>query len=142
MSESNELGTMYAIMGFSLEEISKYIEGYDDKVSIANINLKSQIVLSGYTEEMKLIADKLEKIDDVKVKQLNVSSAFHSPFMKVAETIMRKEIMLKNFNEPHIRNNFKTKEGIISLQNTLKLGLRIVPKRRGMKKQDIHRDKN
>ena len=100
MSQGNNLGTMYAIMGIPMEEITKYIEESKQRVVIANINSKTQIVISGFTYETTNVAERLSTIEGSKVKKLNVSSAFHSPLMAVAKDVMEKEIKLTEFSEP------------------------------------------
>lgn len=100
MSLSNNIGTMFAIMGVDIEEINKYLEGLEQKVVIANINSKAQIVISGYTDETTKVAERLSSIEGSKVKQLNISCAFHSPLMADAKAVMEKEIGLVKFKEP------------------------------------------
>lgn len=92
MSQKNSLGTMYAVMGVDLGKVLEYIEEYNKKVVVANINSKNQIVISGYIDEITKAAQKLSMIEGAKVKQLNVSSAFHSPLMEDARKIMGNEI--------------------------------------------------
>jgi [acyl-carrier-protein] S-malonyltransferase len=100
MSKKNSLGTMFAIMGVDIEEIKKYLEGLEQKVVIANINSKTQIVISGYIDEASKVAEELSQIEGSKVKQLNVSGAFHSPLMNEVKEIMCKEIDSVNLKEP------------------------------------------
>ena len=92
MSKQNSKGTMYAIMGIDKSEIEKYTSETNGRTVIANINSKTQIVISGYNEETIKIAEKLASIDGVNVKQLNVSSAFHSPLMEEVKNTMESEI--------------------------------------------------
>lgn len=100
MKEQNSLGTMFAIMGVDLEYITNSIGEFNKKVVIANVNSKSQIVISGYKEETIKVAEKLSRINGSKVKQLNVSSAFHSPLMNDAKKIMEYEIDKVCFKKP------------------------------------------
>lgn len=102
MGEMNSLGSMYAIMGIDIEEIEKELIGLEDKVVIANINSKSQIVISGYNDEISKVADALSKIEGSTIKRLNVSGAFHSPLMGQVESIMGKEIDQVNMATPRV----------------------------------------
>lgn len=100
MGRQNSLGTMFAIMGVSLDEIDKYLEVTNGKTVVANINSKGQIVISGYTEETTKVAEQLSLVDGSKIKQLNVSGAFHSPLMQESKEIMNVVIDKIYFNEP------------------------------------------
>ncbi|MGI6649747.1 MAG: ACP S-malonyltransferase [Bacillota bacterium] len=100
MSNTNAMGSMYAVIGLTLEEVEPYLEKYEQKVVVANINTKNQIVISGYVKEAAQAAEELAELDNVQVKQLKVSSAFHSPLMSEAQTIMAEEIDKVNFMVP------------------------------------------
>lgn len=71
-----------------------------NKVVIANINLKTQIVISCYIHETSKVAEKLSKIEGLSIRQLNVSGAFHSPLMIETQKIMVEEIDKVEFKEP------------------------------------------
>lgn len=101
MGEKNSLGTMFAIMGVELTVIIEAIKEFNEKVVVANINSKNQVVISGYTGETIKAANKLSAINGSKVKQLNVSSAFHSPLMNEAKRIMEDEIDKIEFHNPN-----------------------------------------
>ncbi len=100
MGKQNSKGTMYAIMGIDKNEIEKYISESNGKVVIANINSKTQIVISGYMHETEKLAEKLSLIEGVKVVKLNVSGAFHSPLMNESKLIMDEEIDKVVFKNP------------------------------------------
>jgi len=100
MGKQNLNGTMYAIMGIDKNEIEKYISKSNGKVVIANINSKTQIVISGYMHETEKLAEKLSLIEGVKVVKLNVSGAFHSPLMNESKLIMDEEIDKVVFKNP------------------------------------------
>ena len=72
-------GSMAAIIGFNRDELDQEINKIPDIV-IANDNSSSQVVLSGSKEGLELISSKLKC---KKFINLNVSGAFHSPFMQV-----------------------------------------------------------
>ena len=100
-----EQGSMAAVIGFDRNELNLLVKESKDVV-IANDNSSSQVVLSGSNEEL----DNLSKeISCKRFLKLNVSGAFHSPFMndpsaKFAEYL--KQIEFKNASFPVI-SNFK-----------------------------------
>ena len=100
MGKQNSKGKMYAIMGIAKSEIEKYISESNGKIVIANINSKTQIVISGYMQETEKLAEKLSLIEGVKVVKLNVSGAFHSPLMNECKLIMDEEIDKVVFKNP------------------------------------------
>ena len=96
-------GSMAAVIGFDRNELDLLIKKSEDVV-IANDNSSSQVVLSGSNEEL----DNLSKeISCKRFLKLNVSGAFHSPFMdepavKFSEYL--KQIKFKNPSFPVISN--------------------------------------
>ena len=96
-------GSMAAIIGFDRNQLELLVEKIDDIV-IANDNSSSQVVLSGTNEAL----DNLSKeITCKRFLKLNVSGAFHSPFMSDASTKFSeylKQIHFKNPSFPVISN--------------------------------------
>ena len=96
-------GSMAAVIGFDRNELDLLVKKSEDVV-IANDNSSSQVVLSGSNEEI----DNLSKeISCKRFLKLNVSGAFHSPFMdepavKFSEYL--KQIKFKNPSFPVISN--------------------------------------
>jgi acyl transferase domain-containing protein/acyl-CoA synthetase (AMP-forming)/AMP-acid ligase II/pimeloyl-ACP methyl ester carboxylesterase len=80
MQTLSQAGEMVAI--FAEEEIVKeIIEPFQDTISIAAVNGKEHIVISGVRAEIeKVIA--IFAGQEIKSKRLNVSHAFHSPLMQ------------------------------------------------------------
>lgn len=100
MSEQNGKGTMAAVLGMTYEELSKYM---NEQVVMANLNSKTQIVISGTNEGIKKVENALkDKIDaeEIKLKRLNVSAAFHSKEMQQVVDIMRPEIENVEMHNP------------------------------------------
>lgn len=100
MSEQNGKGTMAAVLGMTNEELSKYM---NEQVVMANLNSKTQIVISGTNEGIKKVENALkDKIDaeEIKFKRLNVSAAFHSKEMQQVVDIMRPEIENVEMHNP------------------------------------------
>ncbi|NEO90106.1 MAG: SDR family NAD(P)-dependent oxidoreductase [Moorea sp. SIO3G5] len=63
------------------EQVKEAIAPLHDRVAIAAINGLESIVISGASEDIGVICDKLET-EGIKTKRLQVSHPFHSPLMK------------------------------------------------------------
>ena len=101
MSMQNGKGTMAAVLGLTEDVLEKYLV---PSVVMANLNSKTQIVISGTNEGIDAVIEALnDKIlaEVVKVRKLSVSAAFHSPQMVEVEAIMRKEIENITMNKPN-----------------------------------------
>ena len=88
MATQNGKGSMAAVLGLSEDELKAHLP---EGVFMANLNSKTQIVVSGTEEGIEKLSDTL-KPDEIRVIRLKVSAAFHSPQMREAEDIMRPEI--------------------------------------------------
>ena len=67
-----------AVIGFDRNQLDLLVQKIDDVV-IANDNSSSQVVLSGTSEALDNLS---REISCKRFLKLNVSGAFHSPFMK------------------------------------------------------------
>ena len=93
-------GEMLAVMA-SEEEIKPLIASYSDQVAIAAINGPSSIVISGESEAIEGVRERLDSLE-IKTKQLQVSHGFHSHLMEpmLAEfMVVASEI---TYNQPTI----------------------------------------
>ena len=99
MANENGKGTMAAVMGLTEKELKSYIDKQEDVV-MANLNTKTQIVISGTESGIAAVADAVSGKEGVSVRRLAVSAAFHSPQMEEASAIMRSEITDMSFQEP------------------------------------------
>ena len=97
MSRMNGKGTMAAVLGLSEEELMPYM---NDGVVMANLNSKTQIVISGDDASVAAVGSKVENLEGVKFRLLKVSAAFHSPQMAEAAEIMEDEISAASFKAP------------------------------------------
>lgn len=86
-------GAMAAVLKLSNEEVEEICRGFQ-KVYPVNYNCKGQLVVAGDKEEMEEFV-KAVSAKKGRAKMLNVSGAFHSPFMKTASEGM--ELALKDF---------------------------------------------
>ena len=89
-------GSMAACIGFDRNQLDLLVDKIDDVV-IANDNSSSQIVLSGSDEALD---DLSKKISCKRFLKLNVSGAFHSPFMKESSTKFSEYLRQINFGNP------------------------------------------
>ena len=97
MSRMNGKGMMAAVMGLTEKELKEYMM---PQVVMANLNSKTQIVISGETDGIKAIEETLGGREDIKIKKLRVSAAFHSPQMEEAEAVMKPIISEVAFCRP------------------------------------------
>lgn len=99
MGAENGKGLMAAVIGLEEDELRDCLEGIPDVV-MANLNTRKQIVVSGPESGIDKVREKFSSREEITVKRLNVSAAFHSPQMKNAAEIMKKEIEWVDFREP------------------------------------------
>lgn len=97
MGKMNGQGTMAAVMGLNEDELSPLMV---PGVVMANLNSKTQIVISGIESSVDEVGKKLEGNDSVKFKKLRVSAAFHSPQMAEAAETMKAVIENTVMYEP------------------------------------------
>ncbi|MBO8229307.1 [acyl-carrier-protein] S-malonyltransferase [Prochlorococcus marinus str. MU1404] len=96
-------GSMAAVIGFDRNQLNSLVKKIDDIV-IANDNSSSQVVLSGSNEALDNLST---EISCKRFLKLNVSGAFHSPFMNEPSAKFSdylKQIEFKNPSFPVISN--------------------------------------
>ena len=99
MAAQNGKCSMAAVLGMQVEELAKVVAEIPDLV-IANLNTKTQTVVSGTKEGIGILLDRLKDTPDVMVKELQVSAAFHSPQMQEAADKIGVLIDGAEFREP------------------------------------------
>ncbi|MGE9515936.1 MAG: ACP S-malonyltransferase [Solitalea-like symbiont of Tyrophagus putrescentiae] len=114
-------GTMVAILGAE-DTIVETVCADTQDVYTANYNSPGQIIISGSIEGVNKAIDKLKTMAK-KIVPLNVAGAFHTPLMKEAEDVLRKQINSIIITPPicYIYNNInaqKTKN-VDELKNNL-----------------------
>lgn len=100
MAEQNGKGTMAAILGLTEENLKKYL---NKSVVMANLNSKTQIVISGSISGVDEAEDALKSLietQEIRFKRLPVSAAFHSPQMSEAAEVMKNEIEKTKMTPP------------------------------------------
>ena len=89
-------GSMAALIGFDRNQLNLLVAEIEDLV-IANDNSFSQVVLSGSKEALDKIS---QRITCKRFLKLNVSGAFHSPFMKEPSIKFSKYLDTLEFSDP------------------------------------------
>lgn len=100
MAAQNGRGTMAAVLGMTEEELELYMM---PGAVMANLNSKTQIVISGANESVGAVEENLKpkmESEGIKFRRLSVSAAFHSPQMEEAAAVMRDEIGKIQMKEP------------------------------------------
>ncbi len=96
-------GLMAAVLGAKSGLIEEVLEGYKDKVFIANYNDHTQIVISGYEDEVVKAISDLKGKGIKKVIPLKVNIASHCPLMSgVSESLGSFIGASIKFNDPKI----------------------------------------
>lgn len=94
-------GTMAAVIGMDDDKVRELCEGYHDGIVVAaNFNAKGQVVISGEVDAVRTIMPEMKEAGAIKVVELNVSGAFHSPLMTPA-----KEALMDKLASIHIQNS-------------------------------------
>ncbi|SDY87973.1 pimaricinolide synthase PimS1 [Amycolatopsis xylanica] len=100
MQELPTGGAMVALQA-SEEEVLPWLNGHEDKVSIAAINGPNSVVISGDHHTVMEITGRFQA-DGRKTKQLRVSHAFHSPLMEPMLAEFHKVARILKYNAPKI----------------------------------------
>jgi [acyl-carrier-protein] S-malonyltransferase len=137
--------TMAAIIGLENNQVEDICNKISEIVVPANYNCPGQLVISGSVEGIDIACQKLIEIGAKRALKLQVSGAFHSPFMKPAkeeleiainEMTFKKGLypIYQNVNASAVTSTDKIKENLIKqltapvkwtqiMQNMLKDGV-------------------
>lgn len=125
MSEADRTskGMMAAVLGVEAGIIEDVLDGYRDRVFVANYNDYTQTVISGFEEDTRKAIEDLKNKGVKKIIPLRVNIASHCPLMAGAANRLA-EFIDKNtdFNEPGLPFLSTTEAGYISrtgIRNTL-----------------------
>ncbi len=99
MAAKKNPGKMVSIIGMTLEQVEEICKGIGS-LEIANLNCPGQIVVSGKSTNMELLAGLARDKGAKRAIILNVSGAFHSSLMTPAREKLEKEIEKITFNAP------------------------------------------
>lgn len=93
--------TMAAIIGLKDEQVEEMCASVQDEtVLLANYNCPGQAVISGSIAGVNEVIEKAKAAGAKRALPLNVSGAFHSPFMESARAELEAAIMSTTFAEP------------------------------------------
>jgi len=112
-------GSMAAIIGFDRNQLDLLVKKIDDIV-IANDNSSSQVVLSGSNEALDNLS---REISCKRFLKLNVSGAFHSPFMKEPAAKFSEYLQQIKFKNPSFPVISNYQPSLCSDPNELKIRL-------------------
>ncbi|MBF89125.1 MAG: [acyl-carrier-protein] S-malonyltransferase [Candidatus Marinimicrobia bacterium] len=110
MLSHNNIGSMAAIVGLDASKVSKICETASTNKQVvvpANLNCQDQIVVSGHIGAINRVIELADAKGAKKAIKLNVSGAFHSPYMSAAKSTLKNalyEITLKKANFPIVMN--------------------------------------
>lgn len=97
-------GTMAAVLGLDDEVVegvcAEASTGEESVAVAANFNAPGQVVVSGDVDAVERASALLVSAGAKKVTALNVSGAFHSPLMRVAEAGLRAQLDAVAFRDP------------------------------------------
>ena len=113
-------GSMAALIGFDRNQLDLLVEEIDELV-IANDNSSSQVVLSGSEKALDTIS---KLISCKRFLKLNVSGAFHSPFMKEPSIKFSKYLDHVEFKQPFFPVISNSNPSLCNDPNELKVRLK------------------
>src|SRR6476619_4780081 len=85
-------GTMAAVLGLDDDDVEIACRRADSDVWVANFNAPGQVVIAGSVEGVAAAGAVCKELGAKKVMPLQVSGAFHTPFMTAARDRLRKAI--------------------------------------------------
>ncbi len=89
---STNPGTMAAVLGLDDDQVEVACRRADSDVWVANFNAPGQVVIAGSPEGVAAASAVAKELGAKKVMPLQVSGAFHTPFMAPARDRLRKAI--------------------------------------------------
>jgi len=98
-------GAMVSIMGLEdeqVEGICRQASRGDEVVVAANFNCPGQVVISGERSAVARAAELARQADAMRVKELGVSGAFHSPLMESAREELARCLQETRFERPWV----------------------------------------
>ncbi len=94
-------GAMAAVMA-GPDQVRRALAGVEDRVTIAALNAPSNVVISGYRDELERVQQALEK-EGIHVQRLAVSHGFHSPQMQEMEAAFEEVARTIRYHSPRLR---------------------------------------
>jgi [acyl-carrier-protein] S-malonyltransferase len=95
-------GTMAAVLGLDDEDVEVACRRADSDVWVANFNAPGQVVIAGSPAGVEAAAKHAKELGAKKVMPLQVSGAFHTPFMAAARDRLRQAIATANIRDTEV----------------------------------------
>ncbi len=95
-------GTMAAVLGLDDDDVEVACRRADAEVWVANFNAPGQVVIAGSPAGVEAAAAHAKELGAKKVMPLQVSGAFHTPFMAAARDRLRQAIAGANIRDAEV----------------------------------------
>jgi [acyl-carrier-protein] S-malonyltransferase len=89
---TSQPGTMAAVLGLDDDQVDVACRRADDDVWVANYNAPGQVVIAGSPDGVAAASEHARSLGAKKVMPLQVSGAFHTPYMTAARERLREAI--------------------------------------------------
>jgi [acyl-carrier-protein] S-malonyltransferase len=115
-AQSERPGTMAAIIGLPIEQLSELCDQGSEAgiVAPANLNTPSQIVVSGEVAGVERVMQLAQDAGAEKVVRLQVGAAFHSDLMKPTQAKMAEAMEDVEWNEPQVTMAANATGGLVT----------------------------
>jgi [acyl-carrier-protein] S-malonyltransferase len=115
-AQSERPGTMAAVIGLPIDQLSGLCEQASEAgtVAPANLNTPSQIVVSGEVAGVERAMELAQEAGAEKVVRLQVGAAFHSELMKPTQAKMAEAMEEVEWNEPQVPMAANATGGIVT----------------------------
>lgn len=95
-------GTMAAVLGLDDVAVTAVCEQTDDEVWVANVNAPGQVVIAGDPAAVDRAGTDAKEAGAKRIIPLDVSGAFHTPFMAPAGEALGEAIAATTFHDAHV----------------------------------------
>lgn len=92
---------MLAVLGLNVQQVKEIVFEFDN-IYCANFNSTQQTVVSGPVDRLRQAADMFKIKGAKRIVELNVSGAFHSPYMDKANEEFTEILKKTNFKKPSV----------------------------------------
>lgn len=99
---TEQQGTMAAVLGLDDDQVEVACNLADDDVWVANFNAPGQVVIAGSPAGVEAAGIQAKTLGAKKVMPLQVSGAFHTPYMTAARDRLRDAIALADIRDSEV----------------------------------------
>ncbi|MEX2627183.1 MAG: ACP S-malonyltransferase [Ilumatobacteraceae bacterium] len=99
---TSRTGTMAAVLGLDDDQVEVACRLADDEVWIANFNAPGQVVIAGSPDAVDTAAAHAKDLGAKRIMPLQVSGAFHTPFMLPAREHLRTALAASDLRDAEI----------------------------------------